>query len=60
MQTKPHKPSKPRAAPVPPFMRNAKHDWEEGLALAKAGEWTRAELAFQRAAEREPKTMSTW
>jgi len=54
MQTKPHKPSKPRAAPVPPFMRNAKHDWEEGLAHAKAGEWTRAERAFQRAAEREP------
>jgi len=55
MHSKPHKPSKPRATPLPPFLRNARQEWEDGLVHAKAGDWPRAESAFQRASDRSPK-----
>lgn len=54
MHTKPHKPSKPRAATIAPYLRSAKQDWEEGIGHAKAGDWRSAESAFLRATEREP------
>jgi predicted O-linked N-acetylglucosamine transferase (SPINDLY family) len=38
-----------------PFARSAQRDWEEGLAHAKAGDWAKAEHAFHRASERNPR-----
>jgi len=47
MHTKPHKPSSPA--------RSAQRDWEEGVVHAKAGDWARAETAFHRASQRNPR-----
>jgi predicted O-linked N-acetylglucosamine transferase (SPINDLY family) len=59
MHTKAHKPANKHAktgpAPVLPFARSAQRDWEEGLVHAKAGDWAKAEHAFHRASERNPR-----
>ena len=59
MHTKAHKPANKHAktgpAPVLPFTRSAQRDWEEGLVHAKAGDWAKAEHAFHRASERNPR-----
>ncbi|WP_157598112.1 MULTISPECIES: glycosyltransferase family 41 protein [unclassified Rhizobacter] len=55
MHTKAHKPPKTRPALMPPFARTAQRDWEEGLVHAKAGDWAKAEHAFHRASERNPR-----
>lgn len=63
MHTKAHKPADKHAhkhgkrgpAPALPFARSAQRDWEEGLVHAKAGDWAKAEHAFHRASERNPR-----
>jgi len=53
MQLKPQPPT-PAASPRTKSSREAQQSWQSGVGLAKAGDWPRAQRAFQRAVDAHP------
>lgn len=59
MQLKHPKPTAAAALPAPPRSKRApprvaQRHWQQGIGLAAAGDWTRAEAAFQKAVDGDP------
>jgi len=55
MQLKQRKAASSSSAAQARFAREGKNSWQQGVALANAGDWARAEKAFRRASEANPR-----
>src|SRR4051812_35431715 len=55
MQLKQRKAASSSSAAQARFAREGKNGWQQGVALANAGDWARAEKAFRRASEANPR-----
>jgi len=57
MQINHRKPARQQPAHHGKRARTAHHSWQQGVALANAGDWQRAEQAFQRASDDAPRDL---